>query len=231
MIMNFNGYEFELDTPMNKDDTINKWEITLRQYGVRGFVKDIDYNADRSRLQAKFLDKDFAKKCLMYFHPKETLCWYVEDANERLSVYAEKKGLSLKDLSVAPLSMDVFNAHLYEPSDIWVKFEDDSNCEDVTVVYGFGDNPACAGYAQPDNLVIYFILKPVIGDDYPILIQQMQAVNAAFKDPGSYVFIYEKFDAKGISEEQFLKIFDNVLDMHHASHLVSVKEIEAVKLS
>ena len=60
MIMNFNGYEFELDTPMNKDDTINKWEITLRQYGVRGFVKDIDYNADRSRLQAKFLDKDFA---------------------------------------------------------------------------------------------------------------------------------------------------------------------------
>ena len=210
-----NGF-YDLGKGFNAYETKNKWDDVLIKYGIRGFVNDDIYNADRSRLQARFLDEKFLKKLMMHLYPENNIRRDIEYANKKLA----------KKLDCKVLPLEMANPYLYDMENISVDFEDLDNMYDVNVGYCLKFDTD--GYVVPDSKDYKFILRPVINDSYPVLIQQMSAVERVLPNAADYVVIYEKFEAEGITEQRFREIVKNVYDLN--IKIVSVKEIEAVKL-
>ena len=193
-------------------EPVNKWMSILKRYGIRGFHTDGEYTPDRSRLQAKFLNNEFASKLMKYLYPSDSIQHYIALFNEKAP-------------SDCRLDFEAMKDNLYSDY-VFVDFESDGQLSDVQIDYCPPINSlrcTCGGLVERSYNVV---LKPVIGDDYPVLIHQMQAM--VIYNTSRFVFVYDRFEAQGLSEEEFLQILENVVDLD--VKLVSVKQIESVEL-
>lgn len=162
---------------------------------INNFQEPTD-TPEHNALQALFLDDGFCHKFV------KIVLREIIPKIERIDIWSQEYKEWEFRIIENPEMMEEFKSRIYRK-----EFEVDGI--DVILDYGFSLLAAMCNWSKKEEIGSYnarrsFLIeiKPSVGDDYPSVLRQMQSMQTS-------ILFLEKFTGSGITEEQFIEIFNN----------------------
>jgi hypothetical protein len=164
---------------------------------------------EHNKIQAMFLDKDF---CLKFFYAAKSFIYKnIKEKEGKAEIYNivfEDKG---HDVNMV-ISFSYIDRHYVwwdkrEPGYKKIRTKSKEQPFDKSEFIKEEIEETSGRYSFPIEI------KPVVSDDYPVILRKMKSVRKFNGEPGAeYYLLIDKFESAAISKEQLKKIFklDNI---------------------